>query len=257
MGGHRQNQSQELLYDGRFTANHLVLVPSPLRPTTSTFFQLNTCDYSPYVTSSMTRGWVCHLQLLLVLASAVILGSESRGTRDHILLSQIRHSPNLEGQVPVLISPRNRVPNYTPRHWLPFLSPPTTRRATVEVFEPASTMGIHRVMNRLWAQVAHIKFRNDWFRQLKTDGGNSTFPPHPLVVLEISFLLQLLHMSLFPLTHANCAAIQDIPSNFKEPEGSSPCSQEPSTGPYPKPVMSIFLCLGSLSKESVHVRGFL
>jgi hypothetical protein len=32
---------------------------------------------------------VCRLQLLLVLASAVILGSESRGTRDHILLSQI------------------------------------------------------------------------------------------------------------------------------------------------------------------------
>jgi hypothetical protein len=36
------------------------------------------------------EGRVCRLQLLLVLASAVILGSESRGTRDHILLSQIR-----------------------------------------------------------------------------------------------------------------------------------------------------------------------
>jgi hypothetical protein len=29
----------------------------------------------------------------------------------------------------------------------------------------------------------------------------------------------------------NLAAIQEIPSNFKEPEGSSPCSQEPSAGP--------------------------
>jgi hypothetical protein len=27
---------------------------------------------------------------------------------------------------------------------------------------------------------------------------------------------------------ANCAVIQKIPSNFKEPEGSSPCSQEPT-----------------------------
>jgi hypothetical protein len=46
--------------------------------------------------------------LLLAFASAIILGSESSGTRDHILLSQIRDSPDLEGQVPVFISPRNR-----------------------------------------------------------------------------------------------------------------------------------------------------
>jgi hypothetical protein len=39
---------------------------------------------------SVTRGRVCRLQLLLALASAVIFGSDSRGTRDHILLSQIR-----------------------------------------------------------------------------------------------------------------------------------------------------------------------
>jgi hypothetical protein len=54
------------------------------------------------------------LQLLLVLASAVILGPESCGIRDHILLSQIRDSPNLEGQVPVFISPRNRVARLYP-----------------------------------------------------------------------------------------------------------------------------------------------
>jgi hypothetical protein len=42
---------------------------------------------------SLTRGRVYRLQLLLDLASAVILGSESRGTRDHILLSQIQDFP--------------------------------------------------------------------------------------------------------------------------------------------------------------------
>jgi hypothetical protein len=57
----------------------------------------------------LTRGRVFRLQFLLVLASAVILGSESREARDQILMSQIRH--------------------------FPFLSPPTTRRATVEVFD--------------------------------------------------------------------------------------------------------------------------
>jgi hypothetical protein len=70
---------------------------------------MNICGYILYVTSSLTRGWVCRLQSLLVLASPVILGSESRGTYGHILLSQIRDSPNLEGQVPVFISPRDRV----------------------------------------------------------------------------------------------------------------------------------------------------
>jgi hypothetical protein len=55
----------------------------------------------------------------LDLASAVILESESRGTHDHILLSQNRDFSNLEGQVP--------------------RPPPMSRRAVVEVFEPAST----------------------------------------------------------------------------------------------------------------------
>jgi hypothetical protein len=115
-------------------------VTSPLRLTTSNFiFQLNTCGYSPYVTSSLMRGWVCRLQLLLVLASAVILRSESHGTHDHILLSQIQDSPNLEIQVPVFISPRNRVAWLYPWHWVSSLSTPTTHRATVDVFDPAST----------------------------------------------------------------------------------------------------------------------
>jgi hypothetical protein len=59
----------------------------------------------------------------------------------HILLPQILYSPNLESRSPVFISPRNRVAQLYPRHRVPFSSPPTNRRATVEVFEPASTRG--------------------------------------------------------------------------------------------------------------------
>jgi hypothetical protein len=62
------------------------------------FLQLNTCGHSSYVISSLARGWVCCLQFLLALAKAVILRSESRGTHDHILLSQIRDCPNLEDE---------------------------------------------------------------------------------------------------------------------------------------------------------------
>jgi hypothetical protein len=50
----------------------------------------------------------------MVLASAVILRFESRGTHDHILVSQIRDSPNMEGQVHLFISPRNRVAQLYP-----------------------------------------------------------------------------------------------------------------------------------------------
>jgi hypothetical protein len=54
------------------------------------FSQSIPCGHSPYITSSLTRGWVCHLQLLPAPVSAFILGFESRGTRHHILLSYIR-----------------------------------------------------------------------------------------------------------------------------------------------------------------------
>jgi hypothetical protein len=44
------------------------------------------------VWSTLTRGWVYNLlvQVLLGFASAVTLGSKSRRTRDHILLSHFR-----------------------------------------------------------------------------------------------------------------------------------------------------------------------
>jgi hypothetical protein len=60
-------------------------------------------------TPSLTSGLVFRLQLLLALVSVVILGSTPLRTHDHILLPQIGDSPNLDGQVPVFISPRKRV----------------------------------------------------------------------------------------------------------------------------------------------------
>jgi hypothetical protein len=111
---------------------------SPLRLTTSNY------SYSPYVTCPLTRDWVCHLQSIPVLTSTVILRSESRGTRYHILQSQIRDStnlegqvpvfqlshfrdsPNLEGQVPVFLSPRKMVAQLYHTHWVctPIISNP-------------------------------------------------------------------------------------------------------------------------------------
>jgi hypothetical protein len=90
--------------------------------------------------------------------------AQSRGTHGHILLSQIRDSPNLEGQVPYLYPhPRIRWPSFTPRHWVPFSLPPT-RRVTVEVFEPVSTQ-IHQLTLNDWIssqQYMKVQFVPDW-----------------------------------------------------------------------------------------------
>jgi hypothetical protein len=125
----------ESLYDGRFTANKFALATSPLRLTTNNFmFQLNTCVYNPYVTSSLTRGWVCRLQVLLVLASAVILRSESRGLIT-FYYPRFETPQTWRTSSPYLYPPGTGWLGYTPRHWIPFSSPPTTRRATMGAFD--------------------------------------------------------------------------------------------------------------------------
>jgi hypothetical protein len=110
----REPQS-ELLYDWRFTPNQFVLAPSSLKPTNSFFFQLHTCGYNPSVTSSLTRGWVYRLQLLLVLWQRS--HSHVRLPRDlwpHFTTVSDSDSPTWRAKSPVFISPRNRVARLYP-----------------------------------------------------------------------------------------------------------------------------------------------
>jgi hypothetical protein len=65
--------------------------------------------------SSLTRRRVCNLLLLLGLTSAIPLGSESRGLKTIFYCPNFLNSPNLENQVPVFISPRDRVAQLYPR----------------------------------------------------------------------------------------------------------------------------------------------
>jgi hypothetical protein len=64
---------------------------------------------------------------------------------------------------PYLYPPGKVWPGYTPRHWVLFTSPPTTRRATVEVFDPTST--------REWTDSVLNLFQ---LYHLYTDGVEST-----------------------------------------------------------------------------------
>jgi hypothetical protein len=63
--------------------------------------------------------------------------------------------PTWRARSPYLYPPGTGWPSYTPRHWVPFLSPPMTRRDTVEVFEPASMQGTpnFEVKVMLWPMV--------------------------------------------------------------------------------------------------------
>jgi hypothetical protein len=69
------------------------------------FRQLRVCYF---VAPSLMRGRVCNFLLLLVLASAVPLGSESHGTQNHKLLSHFLRLPQPVG--PVGPGPRIYIP---------------------------------------------------------------------------------------------------------------------------------------------------
>jgi hypothetical protein len=53
-----------------------------------------------------------------------------------IFCCQIRQSPTWRARSPCLYPPGRVGSTYIPRHWVSFSLPPTTRRATVEIFEP-------------------------------------------------------------------------------------------------------------------------
>jgi hypothetical protein len=111
------SSESELLYDWRFTANHFVMATGPLRPTTSKFsFQLNTCGYNSYVTSSLTRGLVSRLELLLSFSHSQV--RVRRGSWPHFTVSDLRLPATWRTRSLYLYPPGTGWPGYTPRQWV-------------------------------------------------------------------------------------------------------------------------------------------
>jgi hypothetical protein len=75
------------------SVNQQVLVSSPIWGSWPGIYYCLTLTVLFCGTPSLTIGRFCLLYMMLVLASVVSLGSESLGTRDHILLSQIWDFP--------------------------------------------------------------------------------------------------------------------------------------------------------------------
>jgi hypothetical protein len=108
----RGKQIWELLYDWRLTANRLVLVPSPLRLRVRIFFSIE------------------HLRSL----SLYNILSDERMDLSFIIVAGSHQ--NIDSRVRVRWNSRQY---FTVSDWRrPFLSPPTTRRVTMEVFDPNS-----------------------------------------------------------------------------------------------------------------------
>jgi hypothetical protein len=123
---------------------------------------------------SLTRERVCRLQLLLVLASSVILGPESHGTRDRILLSQIRDSPNLEGQAPVFISPRNRVAQLYPQalgSFFTIMRPPFITSRRTEYRSPSQIIPLLFSVSSVATKCVSISWqRSDFCQRVRCRG---------------------------------------------------------------------------------------
>jgi hypothetical protein len=99
----------KLSYDRRSVGQSVLVSGSHLELINRFFSVLTIAGFLMWA-SSLTRGWICNslVQLLLGLARAVTLESDSRKLTT-IFYCLIWDSPHLEGQVPVFISPRNRV----------------------------------------------------------------------------------------------------------------------------------------------------
>jgi hypothetical protein len=100
----------KLYYDRRSVGQSVLASGTHPGPTTTFLLTSNSFEFVDMRAPSLTRGVVCGLQLLLVLAGVVFLESESRGTHD----SNLR-LPKLECHVPVFISPRNKVAQLLPQ----------------------------------------------------------------------------------------------------------------------------------------------
>jgi hypothetical protein len=98
-----------------------------------------TCCHSPYATSSLTRGWFFRLQLLPVPPAQSFSDPKTAGLTITFYFLRFETPATWRARSQYLYLPGTGWPSYTPRHYVPFSFPPTTRRATVEVLEPAST----------------------------------------------------------------------------------------------------------------------
>jgi hypothetical protein len=135
----RFESESELIYDWRFISNQFVLVPSPLRLTTNNFFPLNERLRSYSLRNILSDGWKSVLNYCWSSPAQSFSGPCPARLRPHSTVSNLGLA-QLRGSGPcIYIHQEQDGPVIPPGTEFPFSSSPTTRRATVELFDPAST----------------------------------------------------------------------------------------------------------------------
>jgi hypothetical protein len=175
--GMSSESESELLYDWRFTTNQFVWAPSPLKVTARIFSNENPRSYSSYNILSDER---------IGLSFTIAAGPRQR------IHSRIR--------VPWDSRPYFTVSDSR----FPFLSPPTTRWAMVEVFDPAPhgnpvrSVCLSKSKSKLYVLRPEPSFT---FHSLR-----SSEPPSPTQLSRNS------HVLYFLLSSLRCPQSRDHPS---------------------------------------------
>jgi hypothetical protein len=112
---------------------------NPLETNDLHFFQLNTCGHNPYVTSSLTRRWVCVYHCRWSSPVQSFPRPSPAGLITAFYFLRFETLLTWRARLPYLYPPGTGWPSYTLRYWVIFSSPPTTSRSTVDLFDPAST----------------------------------------------------------------------------------------------------------------------
>jgi hypothetical protein len=123
----------KLIYDQQSVGQSVMLPGAHLGAVTNFFTlleiffrQLGVCYF---VAPSLTRGRVCNLlyNCFRFLPEQSLLG-QSTAELTTIFYCLIWDSPTWRARSLYLYPPGTGWPSYTPRHWVPFMSPLTTRR---------------------------------------------------------------------------------------------------------------------------------
>jgi hypothetical protein len=137
----KSKSQSKLGYDRRFVGQCVLVSSTHLGLTISFWLLSDSCGFVHVGRFLWREDGSAAYNCCLSSPAQSSLGPSPAGLMAIFYCLGFETPPTWRARSPYLYPPRTGWPSYTPRHWVSLSSPPTTRRAMVEVFEPASTWG--------------------------------------------------------------------------------------------------------------------